>query len=58
MNKELTIEFLNRVIFHLSTLRRVANDTDNRRLLDEVHAVYVEADTLRERLFSELEEQQ
>ena len=58
MNKELTIEFLNRVIFHLGILRRVANDTNNQRLLDEVHALYVEADTLREKLYNLQEEQQ
>lgn len=58
MNKELTVEFLNKVIFYLRMLKRVASDTDNQYLLNEVHVASVEAEILRERLFLEFEEKQ
>ena len=58
MNKELTVEFFNKVIFYLRMLKRVASDTDNQYLLNEVHAIFVEAELLREKLFLKSEEEQ
>lgn len=57
MNKELTVEFLNKVILYLKMLKRIASDTDNWHLVNEVHTACVEAELLRERLFLKFEEE-
>ena len=52
------IKFLDKVIFYLKMLKRVASDLDNEHLVNEIHLVHLEADTLRERLYNLQEEQQ
>lgn len=58
MDRKLVIKFLDKVIFYLKMLKRVANDLDNEYLVNEIHLVHLEADTLRERLYNLQEEQQ
>ena len=57
MDRKLVIKFLDKVIFYLKMLKRVASDLDNERLVNEIHLVHLEADTLRERLYNLQEDQ-
>ncbi len=57
MNRERVIKFLDKVIFYLKMLKRVASDLNDERLVHEIHLVHLEADTLRERLYNIQEEQ-